>query len=103
MTKLTESRNYSCRRWKSYTWRLMRTLGSIRKRILRKEFKVSQKVLLFHSRLKLIVGKLCSRWDRPFFVTNIFPYGIVKVRDEANKRTFKVNGHQLKPYHEGPN
>ncbi|RDX75670.1 hypothetical protein CR513_44424, partial [Mucuna pruriens] len=26
-----------------------------------------------------------------------------KVRDEANGRTFKVNRHQVKPYHEGPN
>ncbi|RDY02589.1 hypothetical protein CR513_13931, partial [Mucuna pruriens] len=72
-------------------------------RILRKEFRVSQKVLLFHSRLRLIAGKLCSRWDGPFVVTNIFPYGTVEVRDEANKCTFKVNGHQLKPYHEGLN
>ncbi|RDY06068.1 Pol polyprotein, partial [Mucuna pruriens] len=53
-------------------------------RILRKEFKVGQKVLLFCSRLRLIVGKLRSR-------------------DVASNCTFKVNGHQLKPYHEGPN
>jgi len=32
-------------------------------RILRKEFTVGQKVLLFNSRLKLITGKLRSRWD----------------------------------------
>ncbi|RDX75619.1 hypothetical protein CR513_44482, partial [Mucuna pruriens] len=72
-------------------------------RILRKEFKVGQKVLLFCSRFSLIVGKLHSRWDGPFVITNIFSYGAVEVRDEANDRTFKVNGHQLKPYHEGPN
>ncbi|RDX64765.1 hypothetical protein CR513_56636, partial [Mucuna pruriens] len=41
--------------------------------ILRKEFRVGQKVLLFNSRLKLIVGKLCSRWDGPFVITNVFP------------------------------
>ncbi|RDX85609.1 hypothetical protein CR513_33179, partial [Mucuna pruriens] len=51
-------------------------------RILRKEFKVGQKVLLFHTKLKLIV---------------------VEVRDDANNRTFKVNGHELKPYYEGLN
>ncbi|RDY14439.1 hypothetical protein CR513_00482, partial [Mucuna pruriens] len=39
-------------------------------RILRKEFRVGQKVLLFHSLLKLIVGKLRSRWDGPFVITN---------------------------------
>ncbi|RDX72401.1 hypothetical protein CR513_48117, partial [Mucuna pruriens] len=53
-------------------------------RILRKEFKVDQK-------------------DGPFVVTNVFPYGIVELRDEANNNTFKVNGHQLKPYHEDSN
>ncbi|RDY13872.1 hypothetical protein CR513_01138, partial [Mucuna pruriens] len=48
--------------------------------ILRKEFRVSQKVLLFHSRLKLIA---------------------VELRDEANNRIFKVNRHWIKPFHEG--
>ncbi|RDX99883.1 hypothetical protein CR513_17001, partial [Mucuna pruriens] len=28
---------------------------------------------------------------------------LVKVRDISSNHTFKVNGHQLKPYHEGPN
>ncbi|RDY13649.1 hypothetical protein CR513_01409, partial [Mucuna pruriens] len=69
--------------------------------ILRKEFRVCQKVLLFHSRLKLIAGKLRSRWDRPFVITNVFPYGVVELRDEANNRIFKVNRHHIKPFHEG--
>ncbi|RDY07730.1 hypothetical protein CR513_08116, partial [Mucuna pruriens] len=38
--------------------------------------KVGQKVLLFHSRLKLIASKLCSRCDGPFVITNMFPYGV---------------------------
>ncbi|RDY13053.1 hypothetical protein CR513_02080, partial [Mucuna pruriens] len=71
-------------------------------KILRKDFFVSQKVLLFNSRLKLITGKLRSRWDRPFVITNIFPYGAVQLRDEHTNSTFQVNGHQLKPFHEGP-
>ncbi|RDX74594.1 hypothetical protein CR513_45650, partial [Mucuna pruriens] len=69
--------------------------------ILRKEFTVGQKVLLFHSHLKLIPGKLRSRWDGPFVVTNVFPYGVVEVRDEANNKTFQVNEHQLKHFYEG--
>ncbi|RDX68911.1 pol, partial [Mucuna pruriens] len=59
-------------------------------RILRKEFKVGQKVLLFHSRLKLIVGKLRSKGNEPFVMTNIFPYGAVEVRDEANNCTLSM-------------
>ncbi|RDX87946.1 Retrovirus-related Pol polyprotein from transposon 17.6, partial [Mucuna pruriens] len=39
-------------------------------RILRKEFRVSQKVLLFRSRLKLIAGKIHSKWNEPFVITN---------------------------------
>ncbi|RDY05999.1 Pol polyprotein, partial [Mucuna pruriens] len=52
---------------------------------------------------QLIVGKLRSRWNGPFVVINVFPCSVVEVRDAASNRTFKVNGHQLKPYHEGPN
>ncbi|RDX84773.1 putative mitochondrial protein, partial [Mucuna pruriens] len=40
-----------------------------------------KKVLLFNSRLKLIVGKLRSRWDEPFVTTNVFPYGAVELKD----------------------
>ncbi|RDY13984.1 hypothetical protein CR513_01017, partial [Mucuna pruriens] len=58
-------------------------------KILRKDFHIDQKLLLFNSRLKLKAGKLRSRWDRPFVITNIFPHGA-------------VNRHQIKPFHEGP-
>ncbi|RDY00736.1 hypothetical protein CR513_16044, partial [Mucuna pruriens] len=43
--------------------------------ILRKEFRVSQKMGL------------------TIYYTNIFPYGVVGIRDEATNKTFKVNGH----------
>ncbi|RDY11036.1 pol, partial [Mucuna pruriens] len=69
--------------------------------ILRKKFQVDQKVLLFNSRLRLIVGKLRSRWDGPFVITNVFPYGVVELKDETTNNTFQVSGHQLKIFHEG--
>ena len=69
--------------------------------ILRKEFSVGQKVLLFNSRLKLMPGKLRSRWDGPFVVTNIFPHGAVEIKSEATNKVFKVNGHRLKNFYEG--
>ena len=71
-------------------------------RLLRKEFHIGQHVLLFNSRLKLIAGKLRSRWDGLFIITDIFPHGAVQVKDEATGRVFKVNGHQLKPFHGVP-
>ncbi|RDX98438.1 gag-pol, partial [Mucuna pruriens] len=70
--------------------------------ILRKELRVGQKVLLFNSPLKLIVGKVRSRWDRPFVITNVFPYGVVELKDEHTNSTFQVSGHQIKLFHEGP-
>ena len=71
------------------------------KMISRKEFKVSQKVLLYHSQLRLFLGNLCSRWIGPFVVTNIFPHGVVEIQSLATSKMFKVNGHRLKPFYEG--
>ncbi|RDX94462.1 hypothetical protein CR513_23158, partial [Mucuna pruriens] len=62
-------------------------------KILRKEFRVGY---------KLIADKLHSRWDGPFVITNVYPYGVVELREEAKNRNFKVNEHQIKPYHERP-
>ncbi|RDY01481.1 hypothetical protein CR513_15182, partial [Mucuna pruriens] len=87
MTKLAKKGNYSCRNWRSCAWKLTRSPGSTRKRIPRKEFRVSQ--------------KLRSRWDEPFVITNVFPHGAVELRDKSNNMNFKVNGHQIKLYHEG--
>ncbi|KAH9768606.1 hypothetical protein KPL71_011668 [Citrus sinensis] len=70
------------------------------KQILRKNFEVGQKVLLFHSRLKLFPGKLRSRWVGPFVVINIFPHGTVEIKSLKTGKEFKVNGHRLKPYYE---
>ena len=52
------------------------------KMISRKEFKVGQKVLLYHSRLRLFQGKLRSHWIGPFVVTNVFPHGAVEIQSE---------------------
>ncbi|CAN6547921.1 unnamed protein product [Malus baccata var. baccata] len=70
------------------------------KMILRKNFVIGQKVLLFNSRLRLFPGKLRSRWVGPFVVTNIFPHGAVEIRSTKTGNMFKVNGHRLKPYYE---
>ncbi|RDY06178.1 hypothetical protein CR513_09873, partial [Mucuna pruriens] len=67
-----------------------------------------QKVKQFHDRqilrkeFQLIVGKLHSRWDGPFVITNFFSYGVVELKDEVTNSTFQVNGHQLKEFHKVP-
>ncbi|XP_040369481.1 uncharacterized protein LOC112184819 [Rosa chinensis] len=70
------------------------------KMITRKTFVVGQKVLLFHSRLKLFPGKLRSRWVGPFVITNVYSHGAVEIRSEKTGKVFKVNGHRLKIYYE---
>ena len=42
------------------------------KKISRKNFVVGQQVLLYHSRLKLLPGKLHSCWVGPSIITNFF-------------------------------
>ncbi|KAJ8763744.1 hypothetical protein K2173_003526 [Erythroxylum novogranatense] len=68
--------------------------------LTRKEFSIGQKVLLYHSKLKLFPGKLRSRWIGPFVVTNVFSHGAVEIQSLDTFKVFKVNGHRLKPYYE---
>ena len=62
---------------------------------MRKNFEVEQKVLPFHSHLKLFPGKLRSRWVRPLVVINVFPYSVVEIRslkiDKEAKYSFVFN------------
>ncbi|RDY04243.1 hypothetical protein CR513_12066, partial [Mucuna pruriens] len=46
-------------------------------------------------------SKLRSRWDGPFVITNIFPYGVVELKDEHTNNNSQVNEHQIKLFHEG--
>ena len=66
------------------------------KHIIRKEFEVGQRVLLFNSRHKLFPLKLKSRWSGPFTVTQVFPHGGAEIM-HLEKGTFKVNTQRLKP------
>ena len=68
------------------------------KRILRKTFDVSQKVLLYNSRLHLFPRKLRLRWSGPFIVKHVYPYGAFDIENPKNGNVFKVNGHRLKAY-----
>jgi hypothetical protein len=66
-----------------------------------KEFHVGDKVLFYHSRLKHFSRKLCSCWIGPFVISNIFPYGTVKITSLETNKVFKVNGHRLKIFYKG--
>jgi len=69
--------------------------------ITRKEFHVEDKILLYHSRLKLFPGKLCSRWIGPFVVSNVFPYGTVEITSLETNKVLKVNRHRLETFYKG--
>ncbi|XP_057251835.1 uncharacterized protein LOC130591893 [Beta vulgaris subsp. vulgaris] len=71
------------------------------KMIVKREFHVGDKVLLYNSRLRLFPGKLKSKWSGPFVVTDVMKtHGAIEVANAAGT-TFKVNGQRLKLYHEG--
>ena len=66
-------------------------------RILRKEFRAGEKVLLFNSRLKLFPGKLKSKWGGPYTVVSSNTFGTVTLRTDTGEE-FRVNGQRLKHY-----
>lgn len=51
--------------------------------------------------MKLILGKLCTRWLGPFVVINLFYHGAVEVQSPNSGKKFKVNGYRLKHFYEG--
>ncbi|GJW66886.1 reverse transcriptase domain-containing protein [Tanacetum coccineum] len=73
-----------------------------RKLRMRKEFKQGNKVLLFHSKYKFKQPKLRSRWLGTYVVKHQYPSGYVELYGKDGK-TFIVNGHRLKLYHEEDN
>nr|GFA11755.1 reverse transcriptase domain-containing protein [Tanacetum cinerariifolium] len=48
-------------------------------KIKNRVFNVGDRVLLFSSRLKILSGKLKTRWIEPFTVAHVFPYGTIEL------------------------
>ncbi|XP_010456826.1 PREDICTED: uncharacterized protein LOC104738335 [Camelina sativa] len=67
------------------------------KKIVVKELKSGDQVLLFNSRLKLFPGKLKSRWSGPFEIKEVLPYGSVTLLNKDGSE-FTVNGQRVKKY-----
>ena len=66
-------------------------------KIMRREFKAGEQVLLYNSRLKLFPRKLKSRRNGIYIVVKSAPFGAVTLKDESGSE-FKVNGQRLKHY-----
>jgi len=74
------------------------------KKLLKKDLQPGQQVLLFNSRLKLFLGKLKSKWSRPFTIKEVKPYRVMELMDPQStihERSWIVNGQRLKLYHGG--
>ena len=67
-------------------------------RIMNRNFKVGEKVLLFNSIAKLFPGKLVSRLSRLFEVVEVTPFGAVRLR--VKRGDFLVNAQRIKHYFE---
>ncbi|GJU45361.1 reverse transcriptase domain-containing protein [Tanacetum coccineum] len=63
-------------------------------------FNVGDRVLLFNSRLKILSGKLKTRWSGPFIITKVFPYETIEL-SQPDGPNFKINGHRVKHYFGG--
>ena len=88
MNELEELRNEAYDNAKIYKEKTKRWHDQ---KILRKEFKVGEQVILYNSRLKLFPGKLKSRWSGPYTVVASTPFGVVTLKTKSGGE-FKVNG-----------
>ena len=91
---MEEFRNNACENAKIYKDKAKRWHD---KHIQKRDFEVSQQVLLFNSRLKLFPGKLKSQWSGPFIVNKVLPLGAIEVH-HPSKGIFTMNGQRLKHY-----
>ena len=66
-------------------------------RIMRKEFKVGELLLLYNSRLRLFPRKLKSRLSGPYTIIVVTAFGAVTMRTYS-RNEFKVSGQRLKHY-----
>ncbi|XP_015970536.1 uncharacterized protein LOC107494015 [Arachis duranensis] len=68
------------------------------KHIKRREFRLGELALLYNSRLRLMPGKLRSRWEGPYRVEKAEPYRVFHLCHPSSSKFIKVNGHRLKLY-----
>jgi hypothetical protein len=94
LTELDEFRHHAYENAKFYK---ERTKDLHDKCIMVCEFKFSDKVLLYNSRLRFFPGKLRSRWSSPFELSKVFPSGAIRI-SYNEKGTFTLNGERLKHY-----
>jgi hypothetical protein len=68
------------------------------KRILKREFHVGAKVLLYRSPLRFLAGKLLFKWEEPYVIVEVYRSGAIKIASLKDDTTQVVNGQRLKNY-----
>jgi hypothetical protein len=68
------------------------------KRILKREFHVGEKVLLYRSHLRFFAGKLLSKWEGPYVIVEVYRSGAINIASLKDDTTQVVNGQRLKHY-----
>jgi hypothetical protein len=71
------------------------------RRIIKREFHVGEKLLLYRSRLRFFAGKLLSKWEGPFIIEEVYRSGAIKIASLKDNTTQVVNGQRLKHYISG--
>ena len=66
------------------------------RRIIKREFHVGEKVLLYRSRLIFFAGKLLSKWEGPYVIVEVYHSGAIKIASLKDDSTQVVNGQRLK-------
>jgi hypothetical protein len=69
--------------------------------ILKREFHVGEKVILYRSHLRLFARKLLSKWEGPFVIEEVYLSGAIKIASLKDDTTQVVNGKRLKHYISG--
>jgi hypothetical protein len=70
-------------------------------RILKREFHVGEKVLLYRSHLRFFAGKSHSKWKGPFIIEEVYHSGAIKIASLKDNTTQVVNAQRLKYYISG--
>ncbi|XP_042028017.1 uncharacterized protein LOC121775106 [Salvia splendens] len=97
--QLQELEELSLESYESAMWYKEKTKLWHDKNLGVKELKVGQNVLLFQSKLKLMPGKLKSKWIGPFTIVGLRANGAVEIQGSApNSIPFLVNGHRVKVF-----
>src|SRR5438270_12580135 len=63
-------------------------------------FQTGQKVVVFHTQLRVFPADLKSEWKGPYTITKVYNDGALELEDEVNGRKLKVGKHMSRHYNE---